>query len=68
MADNQREMVLMKMYILVNKDLNMSVGKTAGQVGHAICDFMYSNDSSNVYDWHHNYDQTKIILGVKNLS
>lgn len=29
------------MYILVNQDLKISKGKLAGQVGHAVCSFLY---------------------------
>lgn len=31
------------MYILVNEDIKISKGKLAGQVGHAVCSYMYHN-------------------------
>lgn len=33
----------MKMYILVNEDIKISKGKVAGQVGHAVCTYLYRN-------------------------
>ena len=31
------------MYILVNEDIKIGKGKLAGQVGHAVCTYMYRN-------------------------
>lgn len=32
-----------KMYILVNENIKIGKGKLAGQVGHAVCSFLYRN-------------------------
>ena len=63
----------MKMYILVNKDIEMSSGKLAGQVGHAIANYIiHKLENSNLQDfdefmkWYDDGEtQTKIILKVK---
>lgn len=39
----------MKMYILVNEDIKISKGKLAGQVGHAVCSYMYDVMMENLY-------------------
>lgn len=39
----------MKMYILVNEDIKISKGKLAGQVGHAVCSYMYDVIMKNLY-------------------
>lgn len=31
------------MYILINEDIKIGKGKLAGQVGHAVCTYMYRN-------------------------
>jgi len=58
----------MKMYVLVNKDLDMSVGKTAGQVAHSVVDYLdnikYEVEIQACHYWKDRCDQTKIILGV----
>jgi len=52
----------MKLYILINKDVEMSSAKLAVQVGHACTSFMMeSSGKSNVLDWFYD-NQTKIIL------
>lgn len=67
-------------YILVNKDLEMSTGKIAGQVAHAqtLIDERYNGLVSffsmaveedtkleNYYDWFNHNNQVKIILRAK---
>jgi PTH2 family peptidyl-tRNA hydrolase len=61
----------MKMYILVNKDIEMTIGKTAGQVGHAITNYLLNSFASGdkyeeIILWHNKgKSQTKIILKAK---
>ena len=66
------------LYLIINKDLNMSIGKTGGQIGHAIQYFMeYLIDWSGIqstekginfcsryYNWKINSKASKITLGV----
>jgi PTH2 family peptidyl-tRNA hydrolase len=57
-------MANLAMYILVNSDIKMSKGKVAGQVGHAVCSYMYhkaphEKDLINIYMAS---NQTKVIL------
>lgn len=58
-----------KMTIVVRKDLNMSVGKIAAQVGHGVLK-SYQNALSEyptyVYNWE-NSGSTKIVLSVNSL-
>jgi peptidyl-tRNA hydrolase len=60
---NENELI---QYILVNKDLEMSKGKTGAQIGHActICavDLTKSNDSK-FNEWFNN-EQKKVVLGA----
>lgn len=57
------------LYILVNKDIEISRGKLSGQVGHACATFMYGNImyndefSQEVLRWFEFNDQKKIIVG-----
>ena len=46
------------MYILVNQDIKISKGKLAGQVGHAVCSYVYQKGVSEAYM----KAQKKIIL------
>ncbi len=65
----------MKMYILVNEDIKISKGKVAGQVGHAVCTYLYKvflrgfdNKIVNLTTEHYKFideymkEQKKIIL------
>lgn len=67
-------------YILVNKDLEMTTGKIAGQVAHAqtLIDERYNGlvgffsmaveediELENYYDWFNHNNQVKIILRAK---
>lgn len=55
----------MKLAIVVRKDLGMSCGKIAGQVGHA-CVLAYRNgDPNKIEDWMRDGVQKKIILKVQ---
>lgn len=51
----------MKMYILVNENIKISKGKLAGQVGHAVCSYMYDVMMENLYltDDDHQMDYTR---------
>ena len=55
------------MYILVNKDIEMGKGKTAGQVGHAVAVYFYKNQNthSDLIDEYMNNQQKKIIVYCK---
>ena len=55
----------MKQIIIVRKDLKMSKGKTAAQVGHAVVTSMMMSGSWKRIKWIMN-KQTKIILEVAN--
>lgn len=59
-----------KMTIVVRKDLNMSVGKIAAQVGHGVLK-SYQNALSEyptyVHNWEKNNGSTKIVLSVNSL-
>ena len=53
----------MKLYIVVNKDLEMSSAKLSVQVGHACTTFSYQNYHSCKFEkWFTKHNQTKIIL------
>ena len=58
------------MYIVINKDLGMSHGKTAAQAGHAVTEYLISafrnndtNELEKIDAWHKDC-QKKIILGA----
>ena len=51
------------MYIVVNKDLGMSVGKTAAQVGHAV-QHLCLGDPARLAEWAGG-DYRKVILGAR---
>lgn len=52
-------------YYIINKDLNMSVGKVATQVAHVATDIaVYECDDNKFYHWHKD-GQKKIILKAK---
>ena len=58
-----------KMIIVVRKDLNMSIGKTAAQVAHAALGAYKKSlniDSNLVNNWENFSGQAKIVLGVDN--
>ena len=58
-----------KMVIVVRKDLNMSVGKTAAQVAHAALGAYKNSLNKNnnlVLNWENLSGQAKIVLGVEN--
>jgi len=57
-----RLMDVLKLYILARKDA--PIGKVMAHVGHVCCLIMQKRLIIN--DWINNYDQTKIILEVKN--
>lgn len=62
----------LKMYILVNKDIEISKGKLAGQVGHAVFEYMYDKlvvgledyipELKEIFREYMNNNQKKIIL------
>lgn len=54
------------MYIFVNKSLGMSIGKTAAQVGHAVCE-AYKMSEEKIREHWDKHSYTKIILGVKDV-
>lgn len=56
------------MYIVVNSDLNMSIGKTAAQVGHAVQKVMMKCwvDGDDVFWLWNDNSSAKIVLGAKN--
>ncbi|WP_336763475.1 aminoacyl-tRNA hydrolase [Paenibacillus sp. USHLN196] len=52
-------------YFIVNKDLNMSAGKIAAQVGHVATNITVNENGTEVWDeWHEN-NQPKIVLRGK---
>lgn len=53
------------MYILVNKDIEISKGKLAGQVGHAVAVYFYRNEDPELIKEYMNNQQKKIILYCK---
>lgn len=59
-------------YFVVNKDLNMSTGKIAGQVAHVeteIIRYLENKSSDEEYSnygrWYYDNNQTKVILKAK---
>ena len=58
--------MMIKLYILVRKDTDASVGKLMAHAGHVCCE-LYNKyySSSEIEAWFHTHYQTKIILGVK---
>lgn len=54
----------LRMYILVNQDVEINKGKLAGQVGHAVSSYMYKNhnEKKDLIDEYMNNDQKKIVL------
>ncbi len=52
-----------KFVIVVRKDLNMGIGKIAGQVGHA-CSSVVWHNRDYVYDWINNGNQKKSVLKI----
>lgn len=56
----------MKQYIIINKDLEMSPGKIAGQAAHASVGFTYSygDEDLAVFDWFNYHAQRKIVVGL----
>ena len=64
MADNVVDMSELIQYIVVNKDLNMSPGKVAAQVGHVCTYCAYEEGSTDKFiEWYRGI-QKKIILGA----
>lgn len=64
---------LKKFYIIIRKDINVSVGKIMVHVGH-LCTTMAWDSchgkkdlKEKFQDWYFNFDQTKIILEVRDL-
>ena len=55
----------MKLYFIVNYELNMSVGKIATQVSHCTTRFVLENHHTQEFkDWYNKgRSQTKIVLG-----
>ncbi|HXS59806.1 MAG TPA: aminoacyl-tRNA hydrolase [Candidatus Sulfopaludibacter sp.] len=53
-----------KFVIVVRKDLNMTCGKIATQVGHA-CSSVVHNHINDVYNWINYGNQKKSVLKVK---
>lgn len=61
------------MYIIVNQDLSMSIGKTAVQVGHAVADMLLvpmmahrnSEDFINYKKWYTENNQKKLVFRAK---
>ena len=60
-------MFLMKLAIVVRKDLGMSCGKIAGQVGHACVIAYRAADPNKIEDWTRDGIQKKIILKVPDI-
>jgi PTH2 family peptidyl-tRNA hydrolase len=56
----------MKLAIVVRKDLGMSCGKIAGQVGHASVLAYHNGNASDIEKWLINGEQKKIILKTEN--
>lgn len=54
----------MKLYFVINEDLNMSAGKIATQVSHCTIQFVLENQHTQEFkDWYDNgKTQTKIVL------
>lgn len=54
------------MYFVVNKTLNMSKGKIAGQVGHAVQKLMVLHlaQPDDLFRWWHERSSAKVVLGA----
>lgn len=54
----------MKLYFIINEDLNMSAGKIATQVSHCTIQFVLQNQNTKEFaDWYNEgKTQTKIVL------
>ena len=52
----------LRMYILINKDIELSKGKVAGQVGHAVASFFYNINNKPLLTDYMEHEQKKIIL------
>lgn len=52
----------LRMYILVNKDIEISKGKLAGQVGHAVASYFYNRYNKELITNYMENQQKKIIL------
>ena len=53
-----------KVYIIVNTELKMGVGKTAGQVGHAVSKLIRSQPSSKkIKEWVENCEPKIVLKG-----
>lgn len=65
MTEKDRKEAELIEYILVNKDLNMSIGKTAAQVGH-ICGLVAEKEhqTEKYRVWKEKYDFKKVILAA----
>lgn len=63
-AQDKRDAELIE-YILVNKDLHMSIGKTAAQVGH-VCGLVAEKESETekYRSWKEDYDSKKVVLAA----
>lgn len=58
----------LKMYIVVRKDLNPSVGKLMIHAGHAITKILHDNkNDKRIDEWIENYHQTKIVVSAQDL-
>ena len=55
------------MYFVVNKDLEMSVGKTATQVAHSMIEYFGRDGctAATLQEWYEKFDQKKIVLKEK---
>ena len=54
----------MKLYFVINSDLNLSTGKACGQIAHLMCNYCLANHKNKDFiEWYGNgSSQTKIIL------
>ena len=54
----------LKMYILINEDVEIGRGKLAGQVGHAVAEFFYREHQKELVRPYMETAQKKIILNA----